>query len=60
MSFTASAENVRVDDGRFLRASLRNGNGDNVDAELDLDQFIGNDNGASHQFPSSWCLLTNF
>ncbi|TID25826.1 cyanovirin-n family protein [Venturia nashicola] len=45
MSFALSAENVRVDDGHILRAALRNGNGDNVDAEIDLDQLIGNDNG---------------
>jgi hypothetical protein len=47
MSFTQSAANIRVDDGHILRASLRNGNGDNVDAEIDLDKFIGNDNGST-------------
>lgn len=46
MSFALSADNVRIDDGHILRATLRNGNGDNVDAEIDLDQFIGNDNGS--------------
>ncbi|KAE9975381.1 hypothetical protein EG328_003220 [Venturia inaequalis] len=45
MSFALSAENVRVDDGHILRASLRNGNGDLVDAEIDLNQFVGNENG---------------
>ncbi|KAE9969333.1 hypothetical protein BLS_005414 [Venturia inaequalis] len=45
MSFALSAENVRVDDGHILRASLRNGNGEFVDAEIDLDQFVGNENG---------------
>lgn len=53
MSFTESAENVRVDDGHILRASLRNGNGDNVDAEIDLDQFIGNDNGSYDKPPNA-------
>jgi hypothetical protein len=42
MTFTQSAENIRLDEGHLLRASLRNMNGDLVDAEFDLDQVIGN------------------
>ena len=45
MTFIRSAENVRVDDGHLLRAQLRNGNGDLVDAEIDLDNIIGNNYG---------------
>jgi hypothetical protein len=45
MSFHETAENIRVDDGHILRTSLRNGDGNMVDAELDLNQVIGNDNG---------------
>lgn len=58
MSFTQSAENVRVDDGHILRASLRNGNGDNVDAEIDLNQFVGNDNGSTDKHFHYSQLLT--
>jgi hypothetical protein len=45
MSFHASAEDIRVDDGYMLRARLRNADGELVDAEMDLNQFIGNENG---------------
>ncbi len=45
MAFHASAQDIRVDDGHILRARLSNSGGDQVDAEIDLNQFIGNDNG---------------
>lgn len=45
MSFHASAQDIRVDDGHILRARLRNTNGEEVDAEIDLNQFIGNNDG---------------
>ncbi|KAJ2975660.1 hypothetical protein NQ176_g5399 [Zarea fungicola] len=44
MSFHEGASNIRVDDGHILRATLRNNNGEEVEAELDLDQVIGNNN----------------
>lgn len=47
MDFHASAEDIRVDDGHILRARLTNAGGEQVDAEVDLNQFIGNDNGTS-------------
>jgi hypothetical protein len=53
MSFTESAENVRVDEGHILRASLRNGEGNNVDAEIDLDQFLGNHSGSYSNLEAS-------
>ncbi|OLN97900.1 Cyanovirin-N-like protein [Colletotrichum chlorophyti] len=46
MSFHASAEDTRVDDGHILRARLQNGEGEFVDAELDLNQVLGNNNGS--------------
>ncbi|KAF2819206.1 Cyanovirin-N [Ophiobolus disseminans] len=46
MSFHYSAEEIRIDDGHILRARLQNGNGDWVDAEIDLNNHIGNDNGS--------------
>lgn len=45
MSFHHSAEDIRIDDKHFLRASLRNENGDLVEAEFDLDTVIGNSEG---------------
>ncbi|KAK2730738.1 cyanovirin-n family protein [Colletotrichum kahawae] len=45
MSFHVSAENIRVDDGHILRPQLRNENGDLNDAEIDLNNCLGNDDG---------------
>lgn len=45
MSFHTSAQYIRVDDNHILRARLSNEDGNFVDAEIDLDQFIGNSNG---------------
>ncbi|ORX88909.1 Cyanovirin-N [Clohesyomyces aquaticus] len=45
MSFHTTAENIRVDDNRFLRARLTNGDGEWVDAEIDLNNCLGNSNG---------------
>ncbi|PQE23846.1 Cyanovirin-N protein [Rutstroemia sp. NJR-2017a BBW] len=47
-SFHLSAEDIRVDDNHILRARLRNENGEMVDAELDLNTCLGNDNGMIH------------
>ncbi|WQF86632.1 Putative cyanovirin-N [Colletotrichum destructivum] len=46
MSFHASAEDIRVDDGHILRARLFNGEGEAVDAELNLNDVLGNNNGS--------------
>ena len=46
MSFQTSAQNIRVDDGHILRAQLQNEDGQFVDAEIDLNRFVGNDNGS--------------
>lgn len=45
MSFHQSAQDVRVDEGHLLRGKLRNENGDMVDAELDLNNCLGNTDG---------------
>ncbi|KAK4442595.1 cyanovirin-n family protein [Podospora aff. communis PSN243] len=45
MSFHASAQDIRVDDGHMLRATLLNADGEAVEAEFDLNTVIGNDNG---------------
>jgi hypothetical protein len=45
MSFHAAAENVRVEENHILRARIPNGAGELVDAEIDLDQILGNNDG---------------
>ncbi|POR39749.1 Cyanovirin-N, partial [Tolypocladium paradoxum] len=48
MSFHLSAEDIRVDDGHILRARLAAGNGEWRDAEFDLNEVLGNQNGMIH------------
>ncbi|KAL5335990.1 Cyanovirin-N, partial [Aspergillus crustosus] len=45
MSFHASAQNIRVDDGHRLIAELQNEEGDWVEDELDLNDILGNNDG---------------
>jgi hypothetical protein len=45
MPFIQTAQNVRVDEGHILRASLQKGDGNWVDAEIDLNNHVGNNNG---------------
>ncbi|EKD17170.1 uncharacterized protein L3040_005392 [Drepanopeziza brunnea f. sp. 'multigermtubi'] len=45
MSFHASAQDVRVEDNHILKATLTNAAGEPVEAELDLDNCIGNQDG---------------
>ncbi|KAK3339914.1 Cyanovirin-N [Lasiosphaeria hispida] len=45
MSFHLSAEGVHVEDGHILRATLNNGAGEQVNAELDLNTVLGNNDG---------------
>lgn len=49
MPFHHSAEDIRVDDGHMLRARLQRADGEWNDAEIDLNRFIGNDNGISYR-----------
>ena len=45
MSFHASATSIHLEDGHILKATLLNGEGDEVEATLDLNDIIGNNNG---------------
>ncbi|EMD92524.1 hypothetical protein COCC4DRAFT_37967 [Bipolaris maydis ATCC 48331] len=45
MSFYYTAENIRIEDGHILRARLQTADGNWNDSEIDLNSFIGNDNG---------------
>ncbi|CAG8949288.1 hypothetical protein HYFRA_00004913 [Hymenoscyphus fraxineus] len=45
MSFHSTAQDIRVDDNHILRARLQNNNGDWVDAEMDLNTCLANNNG---------------
>jgi hypothetical protein len=47
MSFHLSAEDIRIEDGHRLIANLRNENGDLEESEIDLNSYIGNNNGIS-------------
>lgn len=53
MSFHLSAENVRIEENHILVALLSNADGELQDASIDLDQFIGNNEGALLT-PGSW------
>ncbi|KAF2083806.1 Cyanovirin-N [Saccharata proteae CBS 121410] len=48
MSFHLSAEDIRIEDGHILKARLRAYDGELRDAEIDLDNHIGNQNGTFH------------
>ncbi|KAI0595188.1 hypothetical protein F4775DRAFT_570490 [Biscogniauxia sp. FL1348] len=45
MSFFTTSENIRLEDNHILRARLRKVNGDWVDSEINLNDFIGNNDG---------------
>ena len=57
MTFLASAENVRLDEGHILRAQLRNMNGDLVDAEIDLNSVLGNHSGNHTLIPQNFLIV---
>lgn len=44
-NFFQTAQNIRLEDRHILRASLQRVDGEWQEAEIDLNQFIGNDNG---------------
>lgn len=48
MSFHLSADNIHLVDDHILRASLRREDGEYQDAEIDLNSFIGNEDGMIH------------
>lgn len=45
MSFHESAVDIRLEDEHILKARLRNEDGEEQDAEINLNDFIGNDDG---------------
>ncbi|KAI5804601.1 Cyanovirin-N [Geopyxis carbonaria] len=45
MSFHLSAENLVLIDGHILQAALRTEDGEMRESQIDLNEFIGNDNG---------------
>ncbi|KAI1491517.1 Cyanovirin-N [Biscogniauxia mediterranea] len=45
MSFFTTSENIRLEDNHFLRARLKKVNGDWVESEINLNDFIGNNDG---------------
>ncbi|KAJ4989366.1 cyanovirin-n family protein [Stagonosporopsis vannaccii] len=45
MTFHYSAEDIRVEDNHILKARLQRADGEWNDAEIDLNNHIGNDNG---------------
>lgn len=52
MSFHINAEDITIEDGHILKAKLPDGEGEMNDAEIDLDEHIGNDNGLSTPAPN--------
>ncbi|KAL0933835.1 cyanovirin-n family protein [Colletotrichum truncatum] len=46
MSFHGSAQDIRVDDGHILKANLANVDGEWQEAEVNLNDFLGNNNGS--------------
>lgn len=49
MSFHLTGQDIRVEDNHILIASLQNEEGDYIESSIDLNQFIGNDNGMLQQ-----------
>jgi hypothetical protein len=45
MTFYHSAEDIHIDDGHILKARLQTADGEWNDAEIDLNQHIGNMDG---------------
>ncbi|KAF9174867.1 hypothetical protein BGX21_010660 [Mortierella sp. AD011] len=45
MSFSTTSTNVRLEDGHILVATCTDADGNSHESKLDLDDFIGNDNG---------------
>ncbi|CAM1510204.1 Fc.00g005390.m01.CDS01 [Cosmosporella sp. VM-42] len=45
-NFHLSAEDISLEDGHILHANVGNGEGDLVESQLDLNYYIGNDNGS--------------
>lgn len=48
MSFHLTGQDIRIEDDHILVALLQNEDGDYVESSIDLNQFVGNDNGNFH------------
>ncbi|KAM5363915.1 hypothetical protein ACJZ2D_011767 [Fusarium nematophilum] len=46
MGFHETAQDITLEDGHILKAQLQNEDGEYVDAEIDLNSFIGNSDGS--------------
>lgn len=46
VNFHLSSEDIELEDGHILVAKCGNGDGDMVESRLDLDYYIGNDDGS--------------
>ncbi|KAJ5182481.1 hypothetical protein N7492_000097 [Penicillium capsulatum] len=46
MSFHSSATSIELDDGHILKVTLLDGEGEEQEVEVDLNNHIGNDNGS--------------
>lgn len=51
MSFHLSAQDIRIDDDHYLVGQLQNEEGEYVNASIDLNEFLGNDEGTSRPVP---------
>lgn len=45
MSFNTTSQDIRIEGGHILKARVRNEGGDLVDSEINLNDFLGNDDG---------------
>lgn len=61
MSFHESANDIELEDGHILKAKLSYGEDEERDAEMDLNDFIGNDNGQKQaSYPSRAYRVNTF
>lgn len=51
MSFHESAKDITLEDGHILKCILFNEEGEECEAELDLNYYLGNINGSSPKQP---------
>lgn len=54
MSFHTSSVDIRVEGGHYLKARTRTAEGDHAESELNLNDFIGNEDGKKPTQPSCW------
>lgn len=52
MSFHLTAQNIHVENNHILVGKLQNQAGDYVESSIDLNRFLGNNNGTSPSPPA--------